>query len=379
MPSKPSAFLLAASIGASMTAEAATRIHRDPFGRAPEGATAEVFTLFGDGGVTVKISNYGGVIVSLEAPGRDGMKADVVLGFKTIDEYGADRTFQGALIGRYANRIAKGRFTLDGKTYTLATNNGPNHLHGGNHGYGKKVWAARVVKGEHGEALELSLLSEDNDEGYPGSLNAKVVYALRADNGLEIDYTATTSKPTILNLTNHAYFNLAGEGAGDILGHLMQIEADQFTPVDETLIPTGELRAVKGTPLDFTKPTAIGARIDDTYEQMAKGGGYDHNYVLRGAAGKLRLAARVTEPKSGRVMEVLTTQPGIQFYSGNFLDGSLKGKAGKAYARRHGFCLETQHYPDSPNQPKFPSVVLRPGETYRETTVYRFTVAPAGP
>jgi len=358
-----------------MTAEAATRIHRDPFGRAPEGAPAEIFTLFGDGGVTVRISNYGGVVVSVEAPGRDGKKADVVLGFKTLDEYAADKSFQGALIGRYGNRIAKGRFVLDGKTYVLATNNGPNHLHGGPGGFHKKVWGARVVPGPHGEALELTLLSPDNDEGYPGSLNAKVVYSLRPDNGLEIDYTATTSKPTVLNLTNHTYFNLAGEGSGDILGHEIQIDADQFTPVDATLIPTGELRAVKGTPLDFTKSTAIGARIDDAYEQMAKGGGYDHNFVLRGPAGKLRLAARVTEPKSGRVMEVLTTQPGLQFYSGNFMDGSYSGKAGKPYARRNGLCLETQHFPDSPNQPKFPSVVLRPGGTYHETTVYRFTTA----
>jgi len=370
-----SAVLATIAIGASMTSEAATRIHRDPFGRAPEGAPAEIFTLFGDGGVTVRISNYGGVIVSVEAPGRDGKKADVVLGFKTLDEYAADKSFQGALIGRYGNRIAKGRFVLDGKTYVLATNNGPNHLHGGPGGFHKRVWGARVVPGPHGEALELTLLSPDNDEGYPGSLNAKVVYSLRPDNGLEIDYTATTSKPTVLNLTNHTYFNLAGEGSGDILGHEIQIDADQFTPVDATLIPTGELRAVKGTPLDFTKSTAIGARIDDPYEQMAKGGGYDHNFVLRGPAGKLRLAARVTEPKSGRVMEVLTTEPGLQFYSGNFMDGSYGGKAGKPYARRHGLCLETQHFPDSPNQPKFPSVVLRPGGTYHATTVYRFTTA----
>jgi aldose 1-epimerase len=358
-----------------MTAEAATRIHRDPFGRTPEGATVEIFTLFGDGGVTARISSYGGVIVSLEAPGRDGKKADVVLGFKTLDEYVADKSFQGALIGRYGNRIAKGRFVLDGKTYVLATNNGPNHLHGGIQGFHKKVWGARVVKGAKGEALELTLLSPDTDEGYPGSLNVKVVYSLGPDNGLEIDYTATTSKATVVNLTNHTYFNLAGEGSGDILGHEIQIEADQFTPVDATLIPTGELRAVKGTPLDFTKPTAIGARIDDPYEQMAKGGGYDHNFVLRGPGGKLRLAARLTEPRSGRVMEVLTTQPGLQFYSGNFMDGSYSGKSGKPYARRNGLCLETQHFPDSPNQPKFPSVVLKPGVTYHETTVYRFTTA----
>jgi aldose 1-epimerase len=299
-----------------------------------------------------------------------------VLGFSALDGYAADRSFQGALIGRFGNRIAKGRFDLDGKTYVLATNNGPNHLHGGIHGFGKKVWGARVITGPKGEALELTLLSPDGDEGYPGSLNAKVVYSLGPDNELEIDYTATTSKPTVLNLTNHTYFNLAGEGAGDILGHELLIEADRFTPVDPSLIPTGELRPVKGTPLDFTKITPIGARIDDPYEQIAKGGGYDHNFVLRGEAGTLRLAARVREPKSGRVLEVLTTQPGVQLYTGNFLDGSLTGKSGRPYTRRSAFCLETQHFPDSPNQPKFPSAVLRPGRTYRETTVFRFSVAP---
>jgi aldose 1-epimerase len=359
-----------------MNAEAATRIHRDPFGKSPEGAPVEIFTLFGDGGVTVRISNYGGVIVSVEAPSRDGKKADVVLGFQTLDGYLADKSFQGALVGRYANRIAKGHFVLEGHPYVLVTNNGPNHLHGGINAFHKKVWGARVISGPKGESLELTLLSPDMDEGYPGSLNAKVVYSLAPDNGLELDYTATTSKPTVLNLSNHTYFNLAGEGSGDILGHELQLEADQFTPVDASLIPTGELRAVKGTPLDFTKSMPIGARIDDPYEQIAKGGGYDHNFVVRGPAGKLRLAARVLEPKSGRVLEVLTTQPGIQFYSANLLDGSITGKSGRPYARRNALCLETQHFPDSPNQPKFPSVVLRPGQTYHETTVLRFKVAP---
>ena len=287
MPSaaRITALLAAVSILASMTTQAATRIQRNPFGKTPDGAPTEVFTLEGDGGAVVRISNYGGVIISAVVPGRNGEKADVVLGFSTLEGYLADKSFQGALIGRYANRIAKGRFALDGQSYALATNSGPNHLHGGIHGFGRKIWAARVIPGPKGDALELTLVSPDNDEGYPGTLNTKVVYSLGPDNGLEIDYTATTSKPTVLNLTNHTYFNLAGEGSGDILGHELQIEADQFTPVDALLIPTGELREVKGTPLDFTKSITVGARIDDPYEQMAKGSGYDHNFVVRGSPG----------------------------------------------------------------------------------------------
>jgi aldose 1-epimerase len=371
--------LAATALGVPMDTAGATKITKQPFGRTPEGADVDIFTLRGDSPTTVRITNFGGAIVSVEAPDRNGKLADVVLGFPHLTGYVEDRSHQGALVGRYANRIGKAQFTLEGKTYKLAANNGPNHLHGGISGFGRKVWGARVVNGAHGESLELSLLSPDNDEGYPGSLNVKVVYSLKADGGLEMDYSATTAKTTVVNLTNHAYFNLAGEGTGDILGHELLLEADQFTPVDATLIPTGELRAVKGTPLDFTKPTLIGARIDDPYEQLAKGGGYDHNWVVRGAPGKLRLAARVTEPKSGRVLEVLTTQPGIQLYTGNFMDGSMKGKSGGAYTRRGAFCLETQHFPDSPNQPKFPSTVLKPGETYHEVTVYRFTASGSKP
>jgi aldose 1-epimerase len=367
--------LLAASftLGAAMTADAATRIERKPFGTTAAGE-AFLFTLTRDGAPTVTVTNQGGHIVSMLANDRAGKAADVALGFPDHAGYVRARDYIGSLVGRYANRIAKGRFTLDGKACTLATNNGPNALHGGPTGFHSRVWTPRVVDGKDGQALELVYVSKDGEEGYPGTLTAKVVYSLRSDGGLVIDYTATTDAATIVNLTNHAYFNLAGEGEGTILGHEMQIESDTFTPVDATLIPTGEMRKVEGTPFDFRKPVAIGARIDAADEQLKLGGGYDHNYVLRGKAGDLRLAAKVSEPRSGRVLEVYTTEPGIQFYSGNFLDGSIKGKSGKPYVKRAGFCLEAQHYPDSPNRPEWPSVVLRPGQTYRQTTVYRVTV-----
>jgi aldose 1-epimerase len=360
-------------LGASMTAAAGTRIAREPFGKMPDGRPVEAFTLSRDGGLTARISNYGGVILSLLVPDRAGKKADVVLGFATLPEYIADQSYQGALIGRYGNRIANGQFALDGKTYTLPRNNGENHLHGGPEGFHKKLWEAAVSRAGEDEVLELKYTSKDGEAGYPGTLLAKVVYALTENGGLEMRYTATTDKPTVVNLTGHSYFNLAGEGSGDILRHEIQIEADQFTPVDKTLIPTGELRAVKGTPFDLTKSIAIGAHVNDKDEQLAAGGGYDHNWVLRGPSGKLRLAVRFTDPASGRVMEVWTTEPGVQFYSGNFLDGSLKGKSGKPYTHRSGICLEPQHFPDSPNKPKFPSTVLKPGETYTHTTVYRFS------
>jgi aldose 1-epimerase len=365
---------LLSSLGAAMNANAATRIERKPYGKTAAGETVELFTFTRASAPTVSVTNLGGHVVSILAPDRKGKVADVTLGHRDFAGYLADTSFFGCLVGRYANRIAKGRFTLDGKAYTLAVNNGPNSLHGGPTGFQKRVWAAKVVPGPDGDALELTYVSRDGEEGYPGTLTAKVVYSLRADGGLAIDYTATTDAPTIVNLTNHAYFNLAGEGEGTILGHEMQIEADAFTPVDPTLIPTGKIRPVDGTPLDFRKPVAIGARIDAADEQLRAGGGYDHNYVLRGKAGELRLAARVVEPKSGRVLEVLTTEPGVQFYSGNFLDGSVTGKSGKPYVKRGGFCLEAQHFPDSPNQPAFPPVVLRPGGAYRQTTVYRFSV-----
>ena len=364
------------SLGAAMTANAATHVERKPFGKTPAGEAVEIFTFTRGGAPAVAVTNLGGHIVSIMAPGRDGKVADVTLGYRDFAGYLGDTSYFGCLVGRYANRIAKGRFTLDGKAYSLALNNGPNSLHGGPTGFQKRVWSPKVVSGPDGDALELTYVSKDGEEGYPGTLTAKVVYSLRADGGLAIDYTATTDAPTVVNLTNHAYFNLAGEGEGTILGHEMQIEADETTPVDGTLIPTGERWPVAGTPFDFRKPVAIGARIDAADEQLKAGGGYDHNYVLRGASGALRLAARVLEPKSGRVLEVLTTEPGLQFYSGNFLDGKVVGKSGKPYVRRGALCLEAQHFPDSPNQPGFPSVVLRPGQTYRQTTVYRVTVAP---
>lgn len=375
---RPKLRVLAASVlalsGAAMSADAATRIERKPFGATAAGE-AFLFTLAREGSPTVTVTNQGGFIVSILAADRAGKVADVVLGYKDHAGYVSARDFMGCLVGRYANRIAKGRFVLDGKTYSLATNNGPNALHGGPTGFHARLWTPKVVSGPDGDALELTYVSKDGEEGYPGTLTAKVVYSLRADGGLVIDYTATSDAPTVVNLTNHAYFNLAGEGEGTILGHELQLESDAFTPVDATLIPTGAFTPLDGTPFDFRKPTAIGARIDAADEQIRRGGGYDHNFVLRGKLGELRRVARVSEPKSGRVLEVYTTEPGIQFYSGNFLDGSLTGKSGKPYVKRAGLCLEAQHYPDSPNRPEWPSVVLRPGQTYRQMTVYRVTVA----
>ena len=360
--------------GAAMTTQAATHIDKKSFGRTDAGE-AFLFTLSREGAPTVTITNQGGFIVAIVAKDRAGKPADVALGYKDFDGYVRGKDFLGCLVGRYANRIAKGEFTLDGKKHTLAKNNGPNALHGGPAGFHSRLWTAKVVGAPDGEALELTYVSRDGEEGYPGTMTAKVVYSLRADGGLVIDYSATTDAPTIVNLTNHAYFNLAGEGEGTILGHEMQLESDVFTPVDPTLIPTGEMKQVEGTPFDFRKAAAIGARIENADEQLKRGGGYDHNFVLRGKAGELRLVARVAEPKSGRALEVFTTEPGIQFYSGNFLDGSTTGKSGKPYVKRGGFCLEAQHYPDSPNRPEWPSVVLRPGQTYRQTTVYRVTTA----
>lgn len=348
-----------------------------PFGRLPDGREAHLYTLRAASGLQVEIADYGGTIVRLLAPDRDGKLADVTLGFSSVEPYPAKSPYFGALIGRVGNRIAGGRFTLDGVSHTLATNNAPGgmpcQLHGGKVGFDKVLWAAEQVTLGGQPALRLRYTSADGEEGFPGQLTVEVVYSLTTDNGVRIDYAATTTKPTPVNLTNHAYFNLAGEGQGTILGHELTIRARRYTPVNAGLIPTGELAAVTGTPFDFTAPHTIGERIGATDGQLRLAGGYDHNFVLDSADGSLAVAATVREPVSGRVLEVLTTEPGLQFYSGNFLDGKLTGKSGGTYLHRGGFCLETQHFPDSPNQPAFPSVVLRPGQSYRTTTVYRLS------
>jgi aldose 1-epimerase len=358
--------------GCASTSETKGHISRGPFGHAPDGTPVDVYTLRNSQGAEARICTYGGIVVSLKVPDREGRMGDVVLGYETLAEYIKENPYFGSLIGRYGNRIAKGKFTLDGEEYSLAVNNGPNHLHGGLKGFDKVVWHGRAYQGDQGPALELAYLSPDGEEGYPGNLDVTAVYTWRDDNTLRLDFTATTTRPTILNLTHHSYFNLAGQG--DILGHEVMINASRFTPVDETLIPTGELRPVDGTPFDFRRPTAIGARINHADAQLKFGNGYDHNWVINNPAGQLETQARVYEPQSGRVLEVLSTEPGLQFYSGNFLDGSITGKGGWNYKFRNGFCMEPQHYPDSPNKPDFPSVVLRPGATYRNTILYRFSV-----
>ncbi|MFN8459372.1 MAG: aldose epimerase family protein [Anaerolineae bacterium] len=332
----------------------------------------DIYTLTNKNGLRTDITNYGGIVISLYIPDKAGQLTDVVLGFDKVDDYRQAHPYFGALIGRYGNRIANGKFTLNGVEYTLAQNNGPNSLHGGLKGFDKVVWQATPLDTPTGPALELTYLSRDGEEGYPGNLSVKVVYTLTHQNELQLDYWATTDQDTIVNLTHHSYFNLAGAGQGDILGHELTLQADKFTPVNETQIPTGELRSVTGTSFDFTRPARIGQRINQDDTQLKFGLGYDHNWVLNSSAGSLALAARVSESNSGRVMEVWTTEPGIQFYSGNFLDGSITGKGGKVYQQRAGFCLETQHFPDSPNQPNFPSTVLKAGQIYTSTTVYKF-------
>jgi aldose 1-epimerase len=315
--------------------------------------------------------NYGAIIVSLRVPDRKGQMADIVLGHEKFEGYVPNPPFLGALVGRYANRIANATFTLDGNKYSTPKNDGPNTLHGGPNGFDKAMWDGEPVKGK--SAVAFTYTSKDGEEGFPGNLKVKVTYTLNDENELVIDYEATTDKPTVLNLSQHSYFNLSGEGSGDILNTEMEINASRFTPVDSTLIPTGELRPVKGTPFDFTTPTKIGARIDDKYDQLVLGKGYDHNFVLDRKGEGLALAARAYDAASGRVLEVSTTQPAVQFYTGNFLDGTVTGKEGHAYQRRNAFCLETQHYPDSPNHPDFPTTTLRPGETFHSKTVFKFS------
>ncbi|GAA5509453.1 aldose epimerase family protein [Novipirellula caenicola] len=337
----------------------------------------KLYTLKNEAGMTVKITNYGAIITSIIVPDRDGKMGDVALGYNRVEDYinAVDKPYFGAVVGRYGNRIAKGKFTIDGETYTLAVNNGENHLHGGVVGFDKVVWDAKPLEGDGWSGLELTYKAKDMEEGYPGNLKLKVTYKLTMTNELVVDYFATTDKKTPVNVTQHTYFNLAGEGEGTILDHELMINANQFTPVDEGLIPTGELRDVEGTPFDFRTPKKIGRDVGKDNEQLRFGLGYDHNFVLdkSGNDKAMTLAARVKDPKSGRVLEVHTTEPGIQFYGGNFLDGRLRGKSGKPYVHRGGFCLETQHFPDSPNQPNFPSTILSPGEEYRTTTTFKFS------
>jgi len=344
---------------------------RDKFGSPINGKQVEKFTLTNTKGMQVVLTNYGATLVSLRAPDRKGKFADVVLGYDNVEGYANGTAFLGAIVGRYGNRIAKGKFSLEGKQYTLAINNPPNHLHGGPHGFSTVVWTPQVLPGNTG--VIFTYLSKDGEEDYPGNLSVEVTYTLTDQNELRIDYSATTDKETVINLTNHAYFNLAGEGSGNILKHELKLNASRFTPIDPTSIPLGELRAVAGTPFDFTRSTAIGARIDAKDEQLKNGIGYDHNFVLDRKGPGMIEAAEVYEATSGRVLTVLTKEPGVQFYSGNFLNDKTKGKGGKTYGYRSGFCLETQHFPDSPNQPKFPSTVLKPGQKYQTTTIYKFT------
>jgi aldose 1-epimerase len=381
MRRKITALLLLAMAAVAISAqkaEAKTKMQKQLFGKTEDGQQVDLYTLTNKHGMEVAISTYGATLQSLKVPDNKGKLDDIVLGYASLDGYIIDKAYFGATVGRYGNRIANGKFQLNGVTYTLPKNdNGQNTLHGGIKGFNKKVWTAKEISTPAAEALELTYLSKDGEEGFPGNLSVKVTYTVpAARNEIRIDYQATTDKDTVVNLTNHSYFNLAGQGSGDILQHQLTIHAARFTPVDKWLIPTGELKEVKGTPFDFNQPTAIGARIEQDDEQLKLGKGYDHNWVLdkTGTPDSLFLAAEAYDPQSGRVLDVLTSEPGVQFYTGNFLDGSVTGKEGKVYKRRYAFCLETQHFPDSPNHPDFPSTELKPGKQYRTTTVFRFAV-----
>ncbi len=349
----------------------AAKITKSNFGKLPDGTAIEQYTLTNSKGAFCKIITYGGIVTELQVPDKTGKLGDVVLGFDNLDGYLKGHPYFGTITGRFANRIAKGKFTLDGKTYSLATNNGPNHLHGGLKGFDKVVWKAATDTAKDGAAVKLTYTSADGEEGYPGALNVTVTYIWTDKNELRIDYEATTDKATPVNLTNHSYFNLAGAGSGDVFGHELMLTAGNFTPTDDTLIPTGEIKAVQGTPMDFTKAKAIGKEVRALFDQPHRG--YDHNFVLDNKGKGIALAARVSEPKSGRVMEISTDEPAIQLYTGNYVE-ETRGKAGQVYQRHGGFCLETQHFPDSVNHPNFPSTILRPGQEYRTTTIHRFSV-----
>jgi aldose 1-epimerase len=358
--------------GCAAPRPSASPISKQPFGKTPDGQTVELYTLRNSKGAEATIMTYGGIVVSLKVPDKNGQMGDVVLGYDNLDGYVKNNSpYFGALIGRYGNRIGAAKFTLEGKTYTLAANNGPNSLHGGLKGFDKVMWKAKPLTDA---ALELTYLSKDGEEGFPGNLEVTAVYTLTEDNALRVGFTAKAEKATVCNLTQHSYFNLRGQGNGDILGHEVYINSDKTTPVDKELITTGGYAPVDGTPFDFRKPTTIGARIDNPDTQLQYGPGYDHNWVINKPFGKLGLQARVYEPTSGRVMEVWSTEPGLQFYAGNFLDGTITGKGGKVYQRRTGFAMEPQHYPDSPNKPMFPTTELKPGQTYKNTIVYKFSV-----
>lgn len=357
-------------------------VTRAPFGAMPDGTPIEIFTLTNSTGMEIRAINYGAIIVSIKVPDRAGRFDDVVNGHDTLEGYLTRSRFFGAVVGRYSNRIANGRFTLDGTDYVLAVNNGPNHLHGGTKGFDKVVWTVKddaVGAGSREAAVAFSRVSPDGEEGYPGNLAVRISYLLGDENELLVVYEASTDKPTPVNLTQHSYFNLAGHRAKDILGHLLTVNADRYTPVDTTQIPTGALAPVTGTPFDFRSPTPIGARIDQPHEQLRIGGGYDHNFVLNRQGNGLSLAARLADPVSGRILEVRTTEPGLQVATANRLDGTIVGKGGAVYGRRSGVCLETQHFPDSPNQPSFPSTTLRPGGRFESRTVFKFGVGRAVP
>jgi aldose 1-epimerase len=349
---------------------AATRVTKQPFGQIPDGTSVDLYTL-NDGKVEARIMTYGGIILSLRTPDRDGKLDDIVLGHDLVEQYIPNPPYLGALIGRYANRIAHGTFQLDGKTYTIPTNNGDNALHGGPRGFDQAVWTGKQIK----NGVELTYVSKDGDQGFPGTLMVTVSYTLRAG-ALRIEYSATTDKDTVVNLTNHSYFNLAGQGRGDVLAHVVTIDSSRFTPVNANLIPSGELRPVQGTPFDFRTPHAIGERINADDAQLQFAHGYDHNFVLDHPERELAEAAEVYEPTTGRILKVLTTQPGVQFYTGNFLDGSITGKNGRAYGKRSAFCLETQHFPDSPNHPSFPTAELKPGQKFHSVTIFEFSTKP---